>query len=185
MAGILSVQQIQGLATAADPTTVEISSGHTLYAPGHVIQVEQARTTALFTHNAGSSTWSSNITNLEVTLTPKSTSSKILIFANVFAGTNNNSYPALWQVRLMRGSTSIAADFLRHHQSASADNASGGGSTASTYLDSPATTSSITYGLQIRQRISGSSLATYVNGGQAGATGDGRSSSIMAMEIAA
>ena len=164
-------------------TINEQTTGNGIYIPGHVVQVEQVRTTALFTHTAGSPTWSSNITNLEVTLTPKSTSSKILIFANVFAATASNSYPALWQVRLMRGSTVVATNFLRNHQSASADNASGGGSTASTFLDSPATTSSITYGLQIRQRISGSSLATYVNGGQAGATGDGRSSSIMAMEI--
>ena len=37
MAGTLSVQTIQGLATAADPTTVSIASGHILHAPGHVI----------------------------------------------------------------------------------------------------------------------------------------------------
>ena len=38
MAGTLSVQKIQGLATSATPTVVEVSSGHTLHAPGHVTQ---------------------------------------------------------------------------------------------------------------------------------------------------
>ena len=47
MAGTLSVQKIQGLASSATPTTVEISSGHKLtgaagsiVAPGNIIQVE-------------------------------------------------------------------------------------------------------------------------------------------------
>ena len=46
MAGTLSVQKIQGLATSATPTTVEISSGHKLtgaagsiFAPGQIIQI--------------------------------------------------------------------------------------------------------------------------------------------------
>ena len=38
MAGILSVQQIQGLATAADPTTVQMADGHVLKQPGSVVQ---------------------------------------------------------------------------------------------------------------------------------------------------
>jgi hypothetical protein len=41
MAGILSVQQIQGLATAADPTTVEISSGHTFKPSSNQIAQEK------------------------------------------------------------------------------------------------------------------------------------------------
>ena len=48
MAGTLSVQKIQGLASSATPTTVEIASGHKLtgaagsiVAPGQVIQTLQ------------------------------------------------------------------------------------------------------------------------------------------------
>ena len=37
MAGTLSVQKIQGLATAADPTTVEMADGHVLKQPGAVV----------------------------------------------------------------------------------------------------------------------------------------------------
>ena len=43
MAGTLSVQKIQGLATSANPTTVEIASGHVLNAPGHILQIECER----------------------------------------------------------------------------------------------------------------------------------------------
>tara|TARA_Y100001954_G_C15569706_1_gene482862 strand:- start:32 stop:676 length:645 start_codon:yes stop_codon:yes gene_type:complete len=38
MAGTLSVQKIQGLASSATPTTVEIASGHTLVQSGAVMQ---------------------------------------------------------------------------------------------------------------------------------------------------
>ena len=37
MAGTLSVQKIQGLATAANPTTVEMADGHVLKQPGAVV----------------------------------------------------------------------------------------------------------------------------------------------------
>lgn len=96
MAGTLSVQTIQGLATAADPTTVSIASGHTLHAPGHVIQVVSS------TANLGVSpdvSWSASAGNpnqygglvanrtyvqaTSVTITPKSTSSKLLCFGAI------------------------------------------------------------------------------------------------------
>lgn len=165
-------------------TINEQTTGNGIQIPGHVVQIKQARKTNKFTHTANSSTWSPNIYDLEVTLTPSSVNSKILIIADVFAGTNNNTYSALWQARLMRGSTNIETNFLRHHAGASGDNGSGGGSVSSTFLDSPSTTSSVTYGIQIRQIISSGSLAVYVNGTQNGANGDGTASSIIAMEIA-
>ena len=75
MAGTLSVQQIQGLATAADPTTVQISSGHTLYAPGHVVQTIYGQDTTSGTGVVTSST--SYVTSgLSATITPKSTNKK-------------------------------------------------------------------------------------------------------------
>ena len=163
-------------------TINEKTSGNGVQIPGHVLQVVQARTTSLFTHTAGAGTYSSNITNLEAIITPKSASSKILIICDVFGSTANNNYTALWDARLMRGTTVIEDKFLRHHESASADNASGGGSVSSTFLDSPSTTSATTYGVQITQRITSGSLVTYVNGTQSGGLVAG--SSIIAMEIA-
>lgn len=76
MAGTLSVQQIQGLATAADPTTVEISSGHTLYAPGHVIQIAED----VLTDDTSTTSSSSMVdTGLSITITPKKSTSKFYI----------------------------------------------------------------------------------------------------------
>ena len=86
MAGTLSVQKIQGLATSATPTTVEIASGHkisgnithgsgSVFPAGMVIQtvdgVDATQTTTTSTTFTAS--------NLTVTITPKFASSKILV----------------------------------------------------------------------------------------------------------
>ena len=65
MAGTLSVQQIQGLATAADPTTVTIPAGHKLVgedaasiaAPGTPIQMFQHSTNSTLSGTLG---WNNN-----------------------------------------------------------------------------------------------------------------------------
>ena len=89
MAGTLSVQKIQGLASSATPTTVEISSGHVLNAPGHVIQTLQAVKTDT---TSSTSTDFVDISGLSIAITPSSTSSKVLIICNFcWAGANNSS----------------------------------------------------------------------------------------------
>ena len=133
MAGTLSVQQIQGLATATDPTTVEISSGHTLYAPGHVIQVVQAVSDTEVTVNTAA-TWT---TLMSGTITPKSSSSKIMIMCSS-ASVQRNSATIGYKVR--RGSTDVVVQALY-----SDDTNWAGNSLCLNYLDSPATTSAITY----------------------------------------
>ena len=85
MTSTLSVSKIQGLATAASPTTVEIASGHkitgnithgtgSVFPAGMVIQtvdgVDATQTTTTSTTFTAS--------NLTVTITPKFASSKIL-----------------------------------------------------------------------------------------------------------
>ena len=140
MAGILSVQQIQGLATAADPTTVEISSGHTLYAPGHVIQIVQGSTS---THtNTSSSTYVD--TGLSATITPKSASSLIYVFMNFVGG--NTSASAENHLQILRGSTSIRV-MDRWGFNAGGHTALHG---ATIVKDSPNTTSATTYKVQYR-----------------------------------
>ena len=96
MAGTLSVQQIQGLATAADPTTVTISSGHKLTGaagsiatPGHVVQVvntvyENPNSASGQTISASNS--SVEITGLRTTFTPKLAGSHFLVQCNVMHG---------------------------------------------------------------------------------------------------
>ena len=86
MAGILSVQQIQGLATAADPTTVTIPTGYKLvaedtagvYGPGSVVQVKNgAGTSVISISNSTSGRVYSDL--VSISYTPISSSNKIVL----------------------------------------------------------------------------------------------------------
>ena len=76
MAGTLSVQKIQGLASSATPTTVEIATGHVLNAPGHVIQFVQHKWNNQTTTTSESYV---DVTSSSFNFTPKLASSKLYI----------------------------------------------------------------------------------------------------------
>lgn len=88
MAGTLSVQTIQGLATAVDPTTVSIATGHKLvgahngsiYAPGNVVQVVRHDWT---TQTVTSTSTFIDATDGSVTITPIFSSSKLLVVSEL------------------------------------------------------------------------------------------------------
>jgi hypothetical protein len=116
-------------------------------APGSVIQVVQATTTT------GTTTTSTSFvdTNLSASITPSSASSKILAFVSGPLYCGNTGYNTYSITRLVRGSTALLDT---NHVT---DNGAGSGvgvtmssSLSISYLDSPATTSSTTYKLQIR-----------------------------------
>ena len=96
MAGTLSVQQIQGLATAVDPTTVTISTGHKLTgaagsiaAPGQVVQVVNTvyeNPASASGQSISASNSSVEITGLRTTFTPKLAGSHFLVQCNVMHG---------------------------------------------------------------------------------------------------
>ena len=115
MAGTLSVQKIQGLASSATPTTVEISSGHkisgnithgsgSVFPAGHIIQT----VTATLTGQVSASTTSD--TGLTVNLTPTSTDSTILITGSSTIYVNGSAQ--LWNAIYINGSE----DTVRQHQ---------------------------------------------------------------------
>ena len=87
MAGTLSVQKIQGLATSATPTVVEIASGHVLQAPGHILQVLQSTTTD--TTTIGNL---ATATILQQAITPSAATSKLLVNVSANLGGDNNVY---------------------------------------------------------------------------------------------
>ena len=96
MASTLSVSKIQGLSTAAAPTTVEIASGHKLsgaassiIAPGMVIQTVQNKLEDVARIATSSSSFVA--TNITATITPTSTSSKVLIMMSTSANNNNTN----------------------------------------------------------------------------------------------
>jgi hypothetical protein len=152
---------------------------------GSVIQVVQTVKTDGFVTSSGSYV---DITGLSVTITPSSTSSKILVVSNFFAGSPTYPYPKFQLLR--NGANIFQGDSLG---SATRQSAAMNPSAASDvnlvavstqYLDSPATTSAVTYKWQT---FTYGGRNSYV--GRTEYTGDlnGASvpSTIMVMEIAA
>ena len=138
------------------------SQGTTTLPTGSVLQVKGVTMTTP-TVAAIAAGWH-DISALVLTITPTSTSSKILVQANVLGSVGAGGY--LTAIRLKRGSTVIGAG----SQGAAAQyNASGiswmlntyGGKTMSTsHIDSPSTTSATTY--QIQFYANGSNNITYI-----------------------
>jgi len=151
MAGTLSVQKIQGLATSATPTTVEIASGHVLNAPGHILQIVQGVKTDTFTSN--SQTTFVDI-GLSVAITPSSASSKVLIAYKVCTGIVTGGYGCA--LILVRGSTNIGLGDTEGSRTRVTSFAHSGGSSYPAYyqavdfIDTPNTTSATTYKLTAR-----------------------------------
>jgi len=155
---------------------------------GSVLQVAQA-TLAGTQAVSGASAWA-DVTSLSVSITPTSSSSKILVSFVVNCDGENNLY-----FRIMRGATAIGvgnADGSRQQVSAGngyvPSNPNGTTMMMNQYLDSPATTSSTTYKIQAYCDSSAGSGTYYINY----ASGDGNNayssrcmSSITVMEIAA
>ena len=185
MAGTLTVQNIQGPTSGDNANKIIVPSGHELYAAGHVVQVLQANKTDTSSHTG--TTWT-DVSGLSLSITPTNASSKILVISDISLGHSINHYA---YYRLLRdGSLINGGDASSGRPNITGmlyDNANEGmiGRQQSTYLDSPATASSITYKIQ----ISGSgSVTTYVNRSRTDTAGTFYSprtaSSLILMEIA-
>ena len=162
-----------------------ISTNRAVTYPGAVLQVVSTTKTDTF---STSSTTFVDVTGYSVSITPTSSSSKILVICNITATAIGAAFSV--HGRLMRGSTPIAVgDTAGSRQQASymwegAQEAHFGISV--TYLDSPATTSSTTYKMQVRSN--NGTYTTYVN--RASTDSDSSAyartaSTITVMEIAA
>ena len=156
MAGTLTVQNIEGPSSGANANKVIIPSGQTLYAPGHVVQVVRAN----FTTNNVTSSSSYVATDIEASITPTSASSLILV--NVCTGIDTNNTTRAAYLTLYRDNTTNlkqgSSDWIVFGVSNSGRIQIPGNLQ---YMDSPATTSSVTYTLYHR---SGGSYQTEVPG---------------------
>ena len=136
-------------------TSAKLASGLALGKIGQVVQVTDATT---FSTTSSSYV---DVTGVTASITPTATSSKVLV---MIQGSTNNSTASseLNRLKLLRGSTAIGVANTTHD---SFFNTYGVSNVAISFttllLDSPATTSSATYKLQVKQ--SGSSTA-YVGG---------------------
>jgi len=146
---------------------------------GQILQVVSTTKTDTFT---SSSTSPVDITGLSVSITPSSTSSKIMVFANVMLNTSAGNSLG---VNLLRDSTHISVTTATVTKEVSVAYCPGVNSTVDlntsqiNFLDSPSSVSSLTYKLQAF--VSSGSL--YVNRWTAD-TFWGGTSSITVMEVA-
>lgn len=143
---------------------------------GSVLQVQSVTKSDIF---STSSTSFVDVTGLSVSVTPKFTTSKILVFVNICGGNDSNNV----QLNLVRNSTTIAQSTGSGFSNNTAQFAFPGGYQITTipinFLDSPATTSAVTYKIQIKATGGG----TYVNS-RATDNGYGGISTITVMEVA-
>ena len=183
MSSILKVDQLQD-SGGNNLVTSNGSGVITSSAFGKVLQVVQTVKT-----DTQSTTGQTYVDGMTLNITPSSTSSKILIFASANIGISDAGLRAM--TRLMRDSTAI---FIGDSAgSRSRDSWQGGSfSTASsqsinhTFLDSPNTTSQVTYKFQFKSETSNNAYIVYLNRSHvdSDSTGYGRgASSITAMEI--
>lgn len=141
MASILKVDTIQTTAGAAQEF-------------GKVLQVVSTYNTDYVSQSIAAHT-QVNVTNMSVTITPSSTSSKILILVNWAGETGSSAWDAT--VGLRRGTTQIGQPqntsttyagnigIAGPYGAYQSDNNSTGEFSNFQYLDSPATTSAVTY----------------------------------------
>jgi hypothetical protein len=154
--------------------------------PGNVLQVVSAVKTD--TASTSSTTFSDILT---LSITPSSASSKILLLASTNIGVNDAGLRAM--TRLVRDSTAIfigdtAGSRVRASWQGGVFAVTTSQSVNHSFLDSPATTSAITYKFQFNSETNDGQYIVYVNrtSTDTDASGYGRgASSLIAMEIAA
>ena len=146
---------------AATGTAVNIASGHSFTAPGHIIQTVSSTLTSTAS-GTGTSIVDSGLTG---TITPSSTSSKIYVNGYITIGTSSFFVYCF----LVRGSTQIfKGDDAGSRPTPTVANTQHMGSNdiynfeavPFQFLDSPSTTSATTYKIQLRHYTSGT---WYVN----------------------
>ena len=168
MASILNVDQIRN---AAGTSAMTIDSSGNVNIPGHVMQVVQQHLTN--TQETTNSTSFQN-TSLAATITPSSSSSKILITVSTQSYTSSGGDIGLYG--LNRSISGGSAGDLGTGQIFQANQQTGGWqSLAFTFLDSPSTTSATTYTLRFKSYAG----SNYVYHGWG--SGSGGSSQIMTL----
>ena len=188
----MSTLFVNNLNTASG-STITIPTGKTLVGtdegtirtPGAVLQVKQTVLTGTATYSNSASV--SDITGMTVAITPKSTSSKILITFQISYSTSSDGCGNL--IQLQRGSTNLGGanqgtvfngvtGVINNHGQAN----SGGQlyQTSGEFLDSPSTTSATTY--KLRHYGVGGTTPLIINKNESGQLGG--ISTITATEIA-
>jgi len=146
--------------TISIPSGATISNSGTATGFGKVLQVVSTTKTDTF---AGSTedTWYT-ITGLTAAITPSSTSSKILVTGHVMGSEENTSSDRRFYLKIQRGGSDISSalgDSASSRLQVHTSGFSSGGANAVTlpfnFLDSPSSTSALTYSIQVRGDTNG------------------------------
>ena len=174
--------------TAGQVLTTDGSGNLSWKTPGKILQVVSTEKTDTF---STTSTSFADVTGFSVTITPSSSSSKILILTDAKCGTSTNLMNIY--LRILRGSTPVyVGDTASNRQSClfgmeDVDDSQGPYEmiqVSGNFQDTPNTTSAVTYKLQYR--VNDSSYTGYINrtGGDSDNINFPRTaSSIIAMEV--
>ncbi len=159
----LTVGSLSGL--AANGFVIDVASGSKIVQPGAVLQVVQVVETGVFSQSIGAAAISAEV--MTASITPTSTSSKVLV--QVTASCSVSGTSAVFLV-LNKGGSPIAAstgDSVGSRSRVSSGVTSDQGertipTAVVNFLDSPATTSAVTYSFTL-QHGSGSSRTVFLN----------------------
>ena len=134
---------------------------------GGILQVVQTVKTDTFSASTATGAFTSNITGLEATITPRSTSSKILVQVSVDGSQSTNF--GIVALQLQRDGSPVGIGDAAGSRSrmtaqwvSNVNASSDVGNANKTFLDSPGTTASVTYGVQLQNQGS-STLTVHVN----------------------
>ena len=162
-------------------TINEKTSGNGVAIPGHVIQVKQGIMTARQSVTGGSMVDVGS--NFEVTITPASTSSKILVQTMLGGIFHRHELINSMLRRAVAGGSTTNINLLGWYNYTTSNEWSSL-TIAHNYLDSPNTTSACTYKLQVGTQLSSTYYLNYNNTQIVSGTQDDSRSTITALEIA-
>ena len=161
MSNARNLADLMGTNTLVPQSKVNLSLGASDLPSGTILQVKSTADTTSAAQTSTGSTWA-DLGSLSVSITPSSSSNKIMVIANICAGQAASNPYALW-FRLVRGSTVIGVGNSTNNRAAiSTGHTPIGtymdddiGSSSIMFLDSPSTTSATTYKVQGQSRAVG------------------------------
>jgi hypothetical protein len=164
----------EGMVTyRSDDDLVEVYNGSAFVPIGTILQVVSTTKTDTFSASVTGNGGTASVTGLTASITPTSTGSKIMVIVNLMGGTNGGTgrHGATGFI-LKRGATSIAIGDAASNRVRLTANAwttlssdgNNSGALGAHFLDSPATTSSITYSVDlVSAQATGATQTFYVN----------------------
>ena len=154
----LKVNNLEDL--GADPVAVNGVLVKSAFPAGTILQVVSTTKSNVFSASIAGNVLTP-VTGLTATITPTSSSSTVLVLVSVNGSTDLGAY---FGFVIKRGATTIAVGSGASFNVTSIGMTAGNGTLAGiTHMDTPATTSSVTYSIEAAQKATGGTATLYVN----------------------